>query len=333
MSKFLVLFLVGIFSLKVNAAYRHFLFAPSTPVNIDSGIITVDDYTAFVNLRVSGGPNGGMWGRNLMSRCSGGSEYDSATQDKTAWLIIPSQIKINGVQIITEILNNNGWGKPNQDIPSGYTGKVVQRTERLPLERCWAEGSTQFVTFFWRDATVKITVPKQELLPGSYKIIIPYYYGYEENKFTDHPAPAYDIPSKIMSSGGAKGDIHITVNVVSKCNFNTSPINLSHGTMSGRNADGNQTKPYNLNVTCTPGTSVSVKLLGLQKVSGKTNNYTKCGSGGMCELTFDNGKYDETMTINNNKTLSIKSTYHLNDITKPVAESFEGSGLLQVLVN
>jgi len=53
----------------------------------------------------------------------------------------------------------------------------------------------------------------------------------------------------------------------------------------------------------------------------------------VCELTFDNGKYDETMTIDNSKTLSIKSTYRLNDITKPVAESFEGSGVLQVLVN
>lgn len=31
-------------------------------------------------------------------------------------------------------------------------------------------------------------------------------------------------------------------------------INLSYGTMTGRNVDGNQTKPYNLNVTCTPGT-------------------------------------------------------------------------------
>lgn len=103
--------------------------------------------------------------------------------------------------------------------------------------------------------------------------------------------------------------------------------------MSGRESDGSQTKPYNLNVTCTPGTSLSVKLLGTQKVSGKTDNYTQCGTGGMCELTFDNGKYDETMTIDNSKTLSIKSTYRLNDIAKPVAESFEGSGVLQVLVN
>lgn len=103
--------------------------------------------------------------------------------------------------------------------------------------------------------------------------------------------------------------------------------------MSGQSANGSQTPPYNLNVTCTPGTSLSVKLLGTQKVSGKTDNYTQCGTGGVCELTFDNGKYDETMTIDNSKTLSIKSTYRLNDITKPVAESFEGSGVLQVLVN
>lgn len=53
----------------------------------------------------------------------------------------------------------------------------------------------------------------------------------------------------------------------------------------------------------------------------------------MCELIFDNGKYDEIMTIDKSKTLSIKSSYRLNDISKPIAESFEGSGVLQVLVN
>ncbi|CAD5756981.1 Uncharacterised protein [Escherichia coli] len=76
-----------------------------------------------------------------------------------------------------------------------------------------------------------------------------------------------------------------------------------------------------------------MKFIGSQKVSGKTDNYTQCGGGGICELTFDNAKHDETMTIDNSKTLSIKTTYHLNDITKPEAEYFEGSGVLQMLVN
>lgn len=35
----------------------------------------------------------------------------------------------------------------------------------------------------------------------------------------------------------------------------------------------------------------------------------------------------------NNKIRTVNSIYRQNDITKPVAESFEGSGVLQVLVN
>lgn len=177
-----------------------------------------------------------------------------------------------------------------------------------------------------------IGIERKTAIPGQYVINLPYKYAYEENKQFPSGAPSIN---KIVSllDHAYESYIPLNIKVVSMCSFNTSPINLSHGTMTGRNADGNQTKPYNLNVACTPGTSLSVKLLGTQKVSGKTDNYTQCGTGGMCELTFDNGKYDETMTIDNSKTLSIKSTYRLNDIAKPVAESFEGSGVLQVLVN
>ncbi len=28
-------------------------------------------------------------------------------------------------------------------------------------------------------------------------------------------------------------------------------------------------------------------------MSGQTGNYTQCGDGVMCDLTFDNGKYDD----------------------------------------
>lgn len=37
--------------------------------------------------------------------------------------------------------------------------------------------------------------------------------------------------------------------------------------------------------------------------------------------------------VNNSKIRTVNSIYRPNDITKPVAESFEGSGVLQVLVN
>lgn len=332
MTKLLILCLAGIFSLKANADYRHFLFTPETPIKIEQGVVSFDDDTTSIDLSVSGGPNGDKLGTVQFASCTGSREDETATQDKTGWLILPEQVKVNGVIIKTTILSDNGWYTPGISV-SGYVIKIIQKKVSTPLGPCWTVGETLPVDFFWQNAKVRITVPKQKLLPGDYKLTIPYYYGYEENKYIGNSAPYLDVPHKIISMGNTRGDIDLTIHVASKCNFNATQISLSHGSMIGQNADGNQTKPYNLNMRCDPGTSLSVKLVGTQKVSGKTDNYTQCGTGGMCELTFDNGKYDEIMTVDNSKTLSIKSTYHLNDFTKPVAESFEGSGVLQVLIN
>ncbi|EKN2310602.1 spore coat protein U domain-containing protein [Salmonella enterica] len=210
--------------------------------------------------------------------------------------------------------------------------KLNSTDSEWTVSNCYQVGEVVAFSANPGDINIDVQVDRRTAIPGNYVVSVPFRYLYEEMKGYMHGWPNVEKMYQLMRAAPS-AEFKIDLVVRSKCSFNTSPINLSHGTMAGRNADGNQTKPYNLNVTCTPGTSVSVKLIGSQKVSGKTNNYTKCGTGGMCELTFDNGKYDETMTIDNSKTLSIKSTYRLNDITKPVAESFEGSGVLQVLVN
>ncbi|MGC0623107.1 spore coat protein U domain-containing protein [Escherichia coli] len=260
----------------------------------------------------------------------------------TRWWLLAPKGKIKDPRgIIYEVLNSN-WELPNSivDKVPGYETYVspiehgIWNNPQYPNHLCWDIGSVQGGfdggVAKW---TALIRVDRATAIPGKYKLSIPIRLGWEENKGYAHGTSAgwTKFPTILFQQNPI--NINVDLTVTSKCSFNTSPINLSHGTMTGRNADGNQTKPYNLNVTCTPGTSLSVKLLGTQKVSGKTNNYTKCGAGGMCELTFDNGKYDETMTVDNSKTLSIKSTYRLNNVTKPVAESFEGSGVLQVLVN
>lgn len=220
------------------------------------------------------------------------------------------------------------WG--SNDLGGIY--KVNRVESEWPVSNCYQVGEIVGFPANPGDLSIDVQVDRRTAIPGNYIVSVPFRYLYEELKGYINGWPSYERMEQLMANSPST-EFKINLFVRSKCNFNTSPINLSHGTMTGRNADGNQTKSYNLNVTCTPGTSLSVKLRGTQKVSGKTDNYTQCGTGGMCELTFDNGKYDETMTIDNSKTLSIKSTYRLNDIAKPVAESFEGSGVLQVLVN
>ncbi|HAJ7149576.1 TPA: hypothetical protein HNO21_19500 [Escherichia coli] len=235
----------------------------------------------------------------------------------------------NGVRIKLTPKNTNAlWGR--NDLGGIY--KINRIESEWPISNCYPVGDIVAFPANPGDLYIDVQVDRRTAIPGNYTVSIPFRYLYEELKGYINGWPTYERMAQLMANSPST-EFKVNLSVRSKCDFNASPINLSHGTMIGRDADGNQTKPYNLNVTCTPGTSLSVKLLGTQKVSGKTDNYTQCGTGGMCELTFDNGKYDETMTVDSSKTLSIKSTYRLNDIAKPVAESFEGSGVLQVLVN
>lgn len=235
----------------------------------------------------------------------------------------------NGLRLkLTPKNIDSRWG--SNDFGGIY--KINRVESEWSVSNCYPVGGVVAFPANPGDIYIDVQVDRRTAIPGNYVVSVPFRYLYEELKGYYNSWPNVEQMHQLMRNS-PETEFQVNLDVLSKCSFNTSPINLSHGTMVGRNADGNQTKPYNLNIICTPGTSLFVRLLGTQKVSGKTNNYTQCGTGGMCELTFDNGKYDETMTVDSSKTLSIKSTYCLNDITKPVAESFEGSGVLQVLVN
>lgn len=278
---------------------------------------------------------GGDWSKHHLSYvvCGEPTIESEWLNGWTSWLMkIPKQISSSGLNVFVENLSLEEFASNSSFI----IGRTPKQNDSWPAYETSSGCPTYDTILPWspnyQEFSINLKVERGSAIPGKYNIKIPLKYAYEENKQFPSGAPSVGQLVSILE-GSNESYIPLNLTVVSKCNFNTSPINLSHGTMTGQNADGNQTSPYNLNVTCTPGTSLSVKLLGTQKVSGKTDNYTQCGTGGMCELTFDNGKYDETMTIDNSKTLSIKSTYRLNDITKPVAESFEGSGVLQVLVN
>lgn len=320
---------------------QNFFWMPVASHNVDAvqgSIIT--DYIGYATARVTF-PGEGNY-RLLDKECYNNAVLKEPKGDITYWLQMKAgeqREPSTGLRFKVEF-NDPRWEFPsNGSHLNGYVTKISQYKGYIfpgPNNRCWDFGTVTGVTFpsgLNRTVNLKITIPRADSYPGKYTLRVPVKWMLEERKFKGHSSTLHLGAAAKLQQYGVTSNILIPVEIHSKCTFNTSPINLSHGTMAGRNADGNQTKPYNFNVTCTPGTSVSVKLIGSQKVSGKTNNYTKCGTGGMCELTFDNGKYDETMTVDSSKTLSIKSTYRLNDITKPVAESFEGSGVLQVLVN
>ncbi|ECE3499463.1 PixG protein [Salmonella enterica] len=313
--------------------YQNFLWAPASPSSVSNAIaVTMDD--SAVSQALITFPQINSW-KVLATSCSGHwdglqrGNYRYWLQYKTGWQ------KASG-GLVYRFSDISNWDMAlSTPVPGVNTMVSTNHYDEQGMSGCWQLGK---IVGFTPSLTipvfrVNIELQRSSAFPGKYTVRVPYWWGYEENKASGYDEAIAWRRFGIIMQNEAPSYIDIPVVVTSKCNFNTSPINLSHGSLSGRAADGNQTTPYNLNVTCASGTSLSVKLIGSQKVSGKTDNYTLCGSGGMCELTFDNGKYNETMTIYNSKTLSIKSTYRLNDITKPVAESFEGSGVLQVLVN
>ena len=332
---FLFLFFISNGVLSAGSNYQNFLWAPASPSSVSHATsVTIDD-RAVSQVSITF-PQINSW-KVLATSCSGHwdglqrGNYRYWLQYKTGW-----QKTTGGLVYRFNDANTSNWDMAGSIPVQGVNTMVstnVYKEQRM--SGCWQLGAVVgfnpgiHIPVF----RANIELQRSTAFPGEYTIRVPYWWGYEENKASGYDKAVAWHRFGIIMQNEAPSYVDIPVVVTSKCNFNTSPINLSHGSLAGRAADGNQTTPYNLNVTCSSGTSLSVKLIGSQKVSGKTDNYTLCGSGGMCELTFDNGKYNETMTIYNSKTLSIKSTYRLNDITKPVAESFEGSGVLQVLVN
>ncbi|WP_156816621.1 hypothetical protein [Serratia sp. S4] len=180
-------------------------------------------------------------------------------------------------------------------------------------------------------------VKKQSIQPGRYSIPVDYHYAFEENKYTAGiPANAEDTPSWILSNSRSIGRFYININAVSVCKVigdDNKSINLSHGTMTTIEADGNKTQPHNIKFECDPSTSVSIKLSGGFPVPGKTKNFTECGSG-YCELNFNGNKYDEKLKVGDdgNLDISITSTFHL-DQSNITGGAFRGSAVLTYLID
>ncbi|EHP67156.1 spore coat protein U domain-containing protein [Escherichia coli] len=322
-------------SSSVHANYRWFLFEPKNDVFRDIDV-TYDDYTVSATATMTSSLSGWFPGKVIRRACSGGPDSLPASQQKTGWIAIPTrEIQSGGLKFKAEPVLSGAWRRPDFSYPATYSMTVNQITKQTPLDSCWTLGATVSGVDWWAPAaSVKLIIPKQSVPAGVYNVSIPYKYAYEEHKHAGSIYPGSSIISEVLSVPDKY--INARVTVVSKCDISTKSINLSHGEMAGRLADKNKTRPYNVNLTCREGTSVSVKLTGSHTISGKTENFTRCGDGGVCELLFNDGngdKYKDTFRISGTKTLAVTSTYHLNDISHPVAGSFTGSGIMQILVN
>lgn len=275
-------------------------------------------------------------------RCTGGDgPIYAANVDRVIYTALPKEVKLaNGLYMSI----GQGYGSnvnKESNVPEGYTATYSSYREsvnfgwRVPLRCPTSEtDETRVVPVPSTTINIPVSVNLSGAIPGTYTGVIEGRMGIYENfcRRYDYCGNGTLAQQWFTFPGNLPLRIPYTVHVMSKCAFNRAAINLSHGYVSADQAEGNQTRPYDINITCNTDVSATVKLTGSESVPGKTGNYTPCGKGGVCELTFDDGKYDELIQIDRARTLSLKSTYHLKDPQHPVAGPFDGSAVLQISI-
>ncbi|WP_353242064.1 hypothetical protein [Providencia sp.] len=310
--------------------YRHFIWTMASSVTTNDILINYNDTTISASSIMSGGLNGIYNAKNVYTKCKGTSDKLSATQEKTAWLIMQNKVYANGVPISLSIDSYNGWNYPGQSQLSGYTSKVNQISVSTEVGICWNLGSTIPVDFHWRSARITATLSQGNLAPGTYRVPVAYYYAFEENKFTDSndKGPSANVPSLIVGGLGRRDTFTLIIDVKSKCDFNSNPLQLTHDITLG-DESSYKSNLTNYSISCGFSTPVKMELIGTNKPTGKGANFTKCGEGD-CELQFSDGKSISEEKITRKKDYLINSIFHPDDKTK--TGSFQGAGVLRVTI-
>ncbi|HEC8329742.1 TPA: hypothetical protein RG647_RS15375 [Providencia rettgeri] len=310
--------------------YRHFIWTMTSSVKANDMLINYNDTAISASSIMSGGLNGIYNARNVYTRCKGTDDKLKATQEKTAWLIMQNKVYANGVPISLSIDSYNDWKYPAQPQISGYISKINQISVNTDVGGCWVLGSTIPVDFHWRSARITATLSQGNLAPGVYRIPVAYYYAFEENKFTDsnEKGPSANVPSLVVGGLGRRDTLTLIINVKSKCDFNSNPLQLTHDITLG-DESSYKSSVTNYSISCGVSTPVKMELIGASKPTGKSVNFTQCGEGN-CELQFSNGKAISEEHITGKKDYLINSIFHPDNKTK--TGSFQGAGVLRVTI-
>ncbi|HEJ9413722.1 TPA: PixG protein [Proteus mirabilis] len=335
--------LIGIALFSVAAPYsfgwqQNFLHVPSSgnAATATAPSLNVTDSTASGVIKVTI-PQVKGW-RVIVSYCSGsGSQAEEGNY--RYWIRLPQtntwQKHSSGLSYYLSNLSWNVSGSNNHN-NEVYVGpnyfKKQNPSACHSVGTVWGLGSE--VLPLDRTMSLTVAVSRATAYPGLYNLDIPFAWAYEENKGSGNSSTGYLQFANAMKPY-MNNYINIPVSITSKCNIKNQVINLSHGNMTPEESINNVTSPYNYQLTCDYDASVSVSLIGSAPVSGKTENYTKCGNGGSCELKYNDNEYKGNFKLNAGvaKTFSITSTFHPNDIRNPVEGSFQGSAILRILVD
>lgn len=266
------------------------------------------------------------------------------TNELTQWLMIPNKgVSPGGINYTINMTEGlvNAYPSPQLGTPSGFTlvsySKIV-KNESASVS-CFNKGTWAVVRIPSASPLRGVlTLDPRHARPGHYSFPIEMIWALGENKFFSGTPGTLWQRAGAMMSGFPRVNPIVTFDVVSKCDVSTKDILLHHGTISlESNNSTYRSGSADLTITCTRSSPlVYVKITGVDPVSGKTANYTQCGKGGDCRITFDaRGSHDafnQRFTVSDGSplNLNIKSDYIPS--STPQAGHFTGSAILTITI-
>ncbi|GDM19288.1 hypothetical protein [Escherichia coli] len=330
--------------------YQNFFWEPVSDQPVISNVspVTISDDSAHAKGTVEFPGNGRY--RVIKSQCGPeSSKLSRPWGDNTYWIQYPDGIQRDKSSGLVYTIDVN-WNDPTSNSAINKYATRATNTQRFPYQGddndCWSVGQETDVIMsanVVRKAEITVDIQRGNAWPGTYSLEVPFKWMFEERKWSqgyNMPAPIYPEAASDLNQNGIEGTLVIPLTIQSKCRFNTKTITLNHQTLQGRDAHGNKVNSPLIDVECTPGAKLKLKLKGMQP-SSEGKNYTDCLIG-KCKLTFTENK-DQTEKVDgvinythnqgyDKKSFYISSTFYLNNPDEPTGGEIKGSGILEMLV-
>lgn len=139
----------------------------------------------------------------------------------------------------------------------------------------------------------------------------------------------------VPNAASAESPWIIVANIVPRCSVDSLSIELSHGSISAADVEGNRTPELPINMRCQIPTNVILTLKGSDPVSGYDSNATNCKNGTVCQVYIgsESGGYNSAVAYQNAKFINLKIYSVLHKFGKITEGEFSGSAVLEIKYN
>lgn len=139
----------------------------------------------------------------------------------------------------------------------------------------------------------------------------------------------------VPNAASAESPWVIVANIVPRCSVDSLSIELSHGSISAADVEGNRTPELPINMRCQIPTNVTLTLKGSDPVSGYDSNATNCKNGTVCQVYIgsESGGYNSVVAYQNAQFINLKIYSVLHKFGKITEGEFSGSAVLEIKYN